>query len=96
MIYICSVNLKDPIYDGQTKSRITNPNLRGLAQRCTTQMLDDFARRYPNEFDQIVDLLTKELKAERAAERARKQVLEASKEIEKNQKKKLIMKRKNV
>ena len=90
LIYICSVNLKDPIYDGQTKSRITNPNLRGLAQRCTTQMLDDFARRYPNEFDQIVDLLTKELKAERAAERARKQVLEASKEIEKNQKKKVF------
>ena len=90
LIYICSVNLKDPIYDGQTKSRITNPNLRGLAQRCTTQMLDDFARRYPNEFDQIVELLTKELKAERAAERARKQVLEASKEIEKNQKKKVF------
>ena len=34
--------------------------------------------------------LTKELKAERAAERARKQVLEASKEIEKNQKKKVF------
>lgn len=90
LVYICSVNLKDPIYDGQTKSRITNPNLRGLAQRCTTQMLDDFSRRYPGEFEQIVDLLTKELKAERAAEKARKQVLEASKEIEKNQKKKVF------
>ena len=90
LVYICSVNLKDPIYDGQTKSRITNPNLRGLAQRCTTQMLDDFSRRYPGEFDQIVELLTKELKAERAAEKARKQVLEASKEIEKNQKKKVF------
>ena len=90
LVYICSVNLKDPIYDGQTKSRITNPNLRGLAQRCTTQMLEDFSRRFPGEFDQIVELLTKELKAERAAERARKQVLEASKEIEKNQKKKVF------
>lgn len=91
LIYICSVNLKDPIYDGQTKSRITNPNLRGLAQRCTTQMLDDFARRYPNEFDQIVDLLTKELKAERAAERARKQVLETEKEINNEKKKRIIL-----
>ena len=90
LVYICSVNLKNPIYDGQTKSKITNPELRGLAQRCTTQMLEDFARRYPSEFDQIVDLLTKELKAERAAERARKQVLEASKENEKNQKKKVF------
>ena len=90
LVYICSVNLKNPIYDGQTKSKITNPELRGLAQRCTTQMLDDFSRRFPTEFDQIIELLTKELKAERAAERARKQVLEASKEIEKNQKKKVF------
>lgn len=90
LVYICSVNLKNPIYDGQTKNKITNPELRGLAQRCTTQMLDDFSRRYPGEFDQIVELLTKELKAERAAEKARKQVLEASKEIEKNQKKKVF------
>ena len=90
LIYICSVNLKDPIYDGQTKNKITNPELRGLAQRATTQMLENFARRYPSEFEQIVTLLTKELKAERAAERARKQVLEASKEVEKNQKKKVF------
>lgn len=91
LVYICSVNLKDPIYDGQTKSRITNPNLRGLAQRYTTQMLEDFSRRYPGEFDQIVDLLTKELKAERAAERARKQVLETEKEINNEKKKRIIL-----
>ena len=90
LVYICSVNLKNPIYNGQVKDKLTNPELRGLAQRCTTQMLDDFSRRYPSEFDQIIELLTKELKAERAAEKARKQVLEASKEIEKNQKKKVF------
>lgn len=90
LVYICSVNLKNPIYNGQVKDKLTNPELRGLAQRCTTQMLDDFSRRYPSEFDQIVELLTKELKAERAAEKARKQVLEASKEIERNQKKKVF------
>jgi DNA gyrase subunit B len=90
LVYICSVNLKNPIYDGQTKSRITNSNLRGLAQRCTTQMLENFCRRYPSEFDRIVELLTKELRAERAAERARKQVLEATKTIEKNQRRKVF------
>ena len=30
LVYICSVNLKNPIYDGQTKNKITNPELRGL------------------------------------------------------------------
>lgn len=91
LVYICSVNLKNPIYNGQVKDKLTNPELRGLAQRCTTQMLDDFSRRYPGEFDQIVELLTKELKAERAAERARKQVLETEKEINNEKKKRIIL-----
>ena len=59
-------------------------------KRATGQMLDDFSRRYVSEFESILELLTKEIKAERAAEKARKQVLEASKEIEKNQKKKVF------
>ena len=90
LVYVCSINLKNPIYDGQTKSKITNPQLRGLCQRATTQMLEDFEHKHNDEFTKILELLTKELKAEQAAERARKQVLEATKEIEKNQKKKMI------
>lgn len=90
LVYICSVNLKNPIYDGQTKNKITNPELRGLAQRCTTQMLDDFNRKYPGELDQIVELLTKELKAEHAAEKARQAILSHEKEFKKNQKKKIL------
>lgn len=88
--YVCSVNLKDPIYDGQTKSKITNPELRGLCQRATTKMLEDFSIRYKNEFESIIDLLTTNIKAERAAENSRKKVLEAAKEIEKNQKLKVF------
>jgi len=86
------VNCKvpNPSFANQTKTKVNNPELRGLAQRATGQMLDDFSRRHVGEFEQILDLLTKELKAERAAEKARKQVLEASKEIEKNQKKKVF------
>lgn len=90
LVYVCSVNLKNPIYDGQTKSKITNPELRGLCQRATTQMLEQFEHRHKDEFDKIIELLTKELKAEAAAEKARKQVLEATKDIEKNQKRKVF------
>ena len=90
LVYICSVNLKNPIYNGQVKDKITNPELRGLAQRCTTKVLEDYAKRHPEEFNKIVDLLTKELKAERAAERARAQVLNAAKTVEKNQKRKVF------
>ena len=81
LIYICAVNLKNPIYDGQTKSKITNPELRGLAQRVTGQMLNDFMNRRPNDFKAVVDMITQERKAEAAAERARRQVLDNVKEV---------------
>lgn len=90
LYYIVNCKVPNPSFANQTKTKVNNPELRGLAQRATTQMLDDFARRHPAEFEQILNLLTKELKAERAAERAREQVLRAGKEIEKNQKKKVF------
>jgi DNA gyrase/topoisomerase IV subunit B len=90
LFYVVNCKVPNPSFANQTKTKVNNPELRGLTQRATGQMLDDFSRRYVSEFDSIVELLTKELKAERAAERARKQVLEASKEIEKNQKKKVF------
>ena len=90
LYYVVNCKVPNPSFANQTKTKVNNPELRGLAQRATTQMLNDYERRYKNEFDSILELLTKELKAERAAERARKQVLEASKEIEKNQKKKVF------
>ena len=90
LTYICSINLKNPIYDGQTKSKITNPELRGLCQRMVGQMLQDFSVRKSNEFKGIIEFLAKEKKAEAAAARARKQVLEAAKDVEKNQKKKVF------
>lgn len=88
--YVCSVNLKDPIYDGQTKGKITNPELRGLCQRLTTKMLDEFSKKYKSELEKIVELFAKEIKAEEAANKARQQVLSAAKDVEKNQKKKVF------
>lgn len=90
LVYICAVNLKNPMYDGQTKSKITNPELRGLAQRVTGIMLNEFANRHPNDFKAVIDALTAERKAEAAAERARRQVMEAAKNVEKDQKKKVF------
>ena len=90
LVYVCSVNLKDPIYDGQTKSKITNPELRGLCQRATTKMLEDFERQHKPEFDKIIELLTKEVKADEDAKKARQHILNANKEFEANTKKKVF------
>lgn len=88
LFYAVSCKVPNPSFANQTKTKINNPELRGLCQRATTQMLEEFEYRHADEFQRILELLTKELKAEAAAERARKQVLEAVKDVEKNQKKK--------
>ena len=91
LYYVVNCKVPNPSFANQTKTKVNNPELRGLSQRAAGQMLDDFSRRYATEFNQILDLLTKELKAERAAERARKQVLETEKEINNEKKKRVIL-----
>ena len=90
LFYAVSCKVPNPSFANQTKTKVNNPELRGLRQRATNQMLEEFEYRHGDEFQRILDLLTKELKAEAAAERARKQVLEAVKDVEKNQKKKVF------
>ncbi len=90
LIYICSVNLKNPIYDGQTKSKITNPELRGLCQRLTTQMLTEYAEKEKNNFNQIIKFIEKNNKAEIAAQKAKDSILKANKQIDKNIKRKVF------
>ena len=90
LFYAVSCKVPNPSFANQTKTKINNPELRGLCQRATTQMLTDFERKHSDEFGKVLEVLTRELKAEVAAERARKQVLEATKDIEKNQKRKVF------
>ena len=90
LFYAVSCKVPNPSFANQTKTKVNNPELRGLCQRATTQMLEEFERRHKDEFEKVLELLTKELKAEAAAERARKQVLDAVKDVEKNQKKKVF------
>lgn len=90
LVYIINVRHPHPIYQNQTKSRIQNAELRGYTQTVFTEAIKDFVKKHKDEFDKIVDILTKEKKAELAADKARRQVLEASKEVEKNQKKKVF------
>ena len=90
LFYAVSCKVPNPSFVNQTKTKVNNPELRGLCQRATTRMLEEFELRHKDEFEKILELLTKELKAEVAAEKARKQVLEATKDIEKNQKKKVF------
>lgn len=90
LVFAVSCKIPNPSFANQTKTKINNPELRGLAQKSTTTALTNFSNVNRIDFEKILDFLAKERKAELAAERARKQVLEATKNIEKNQKKKVF------
>lgn len=90
LVYAVACKIPNPSFANQTKTKINNPELRGIAQRAAGAGLEDFTRKKANEFQIITDFLAKERKAEQAAERARRQVLDAVKDIEKNQKKKMF------
>ena len=90
LFYVINCSVAQPSFANQTKSKINNANLRTMASNCFSNALKEMKAKYPNEFDTIADMLKKIAKAEAAAERARKQVMEATKDIEKNQKRKVF------
>lgn len=90
LVYVINCSVAQPSFANQTKSKINNASLRTLASNAFSDALKNMKLKYSNEFDTIVELMKKIAKAEAAAERARKQVLDAVKDIEKNQKKKVF------
>ena len=90
LFYVINCSVENPSFANQTKSKINNANLRTLASNAFSDALKMMKIKYKDEFDTIVELLKKVARAEAAAERARQQVLNATKEVEKNQKKKVF------
>lgn len=90
LYYAVSCKIPNPSFANQTKTKVNNPELRGLCQRATTQMLEQFEREHKDEFDKIIEILSRELKAEIAAERTRQQVLNNEKEQTAAQREKIL------
>lgn len=85
-----SVKVRMGQFTNQQKTALANPEARAATSTAITNALKDFYIKRKDDFNTVVELLTKIAKAEAAAEKARQQVLNASKEIEKNQKKKVF------
>ena len=90
MVYVINCSVAQPSFANQTKSKINNTSLRGLASTAFSNGIKNMKLKYKDEFDTIVELLKKVARAEAAAEKARQKVLGAVKEIENNQKKKVF------
>lgn len=85
-----SVKVKVGQFSNQAKTALANPEARSATSTAISNALKDFNLRRKSDFEKVIELLTKVEKAEAAAERARKQVLEATKDIERNQKRKVF------
>ena len=85
-----SVKVKMGQFTNQQKTALANPEARTATSTAISNALKDFYIKRRADFDQVVELLRKVARAEAAAEKARQQILNASKEIEKNQKKKVF------
>ena len=85
-----SVKVKMGQFTNQQKTALANPEARTATSTAISNALKEFAVKRKDDFDKVIELLAKVAKAEAAAERARRQVLDNEKEQVAAQKKKIL------
>jgi DNA gyrase subunit B len=79
---VISVKLRDPQFEGQTKTKLGNPWVRGLVEQTVNQRLAEFLEENPADAKQIVTKAVTARNARQAARKARqlsrKSALESS------------------
>jgi DNA gyrase subunit B len=68
---VLSVKLRDPQFEGQTKTKLGNPWVRGLVEQTVNQRLADFLEENPGEAKRIIDKAVSAARARQAARKAR-------------------------
>ena len=86
-----SVKVKMGQFTNQQKTALANPEARTATSTAISEVLKDFVRRRKDDFDKVTELLQKVARAEAAAERARKQVMDTEKEVSNEKKKRVVL-----
>jgi DNA gyrase subunit B len=68
---VISVKLRDPQFEGQTKTKLGNTEMRGFVQSAVMQALAEFLEEHPKPARAIVSKSTQAAKARAAARKAR-------------------------
>lgn len=68
---VISVKLHDPQFEGQTKTKLGNTEIRGLVQNAVSKGLSEYLEENPTPAKRIVSKATQALKAREAARKAR-------------------------
>ncbi|MCL2680134.1 MAG: toprim domain-containing protein, partial [Coriobacteriia bacterium] len=75
---ILSVKLREPQFEGQTKTKLGNPEMRGFVQQIVTAGLAEFLEENPGPARKIVQKATDAAKAREAARKAREMTRKTS------------------
>jgi len=68
---VIAVKLRDPQFEGQTKTKLGNPEIRAFIQSAVTQALSDYLEEHPRPARIIVTKAAQAAKARAAARKAR-------------------------
>ena len=68
---IVSVKLREPQFEGQTKTKLGNPSIRGIVESACNAKLSEYLEEHPNEARAIVNKLVAASRARQAARKAR-------------------------
>jgi len=68
---IISVKLEEPQFEGQTKTKLGNSEMRGVVETATAEMLTTFLEENPNDAKIIIEKCLRSAKAREAARKAR-------------------------
>lgn len=86
-----SVKVKIGQFSNQAKTALANPEARTATSTAISMALKEFSQRNIQNFNKVIELLSKVEKAEAAAARARTAVMESQKTVEKELKKKSVL-----
>ena len=68
---VLSVKLRDPQFEGQTKTKLGNPWVRGLVEQTVNQRLAEYLEEQPSDAKRIIDKAVSAARARQAARKAR-------------------------
>lgn len=72
---VISVKIKEPQFEGQTKSKLGTPEAKNAVESVVTEALTDFLERNPHDGKAIIEKCSLAAKARKAAKAARQTVL---------------------
>jgi len=75
LMAVISVKVKDPQFEGQTKGRLGNPEVKGAVEQVVGRRLSEFLEDNPNDGNSIINKATTAARAREAAKKARDLVI---------------------